>query len=692
MTARLYPEELAVPPDRSAPAPASRPSGERKHGTTGLLRNRLFLLIFGYQFLSAAVTQLLDFLVWERAAARYPDPADLAKFLGIFGAVINIVSVAFVALVAGRLLTRYGVRLGLAANPAGVLVLLVTGAIVGYGAGAASTVFFLVVCASQVTDISLTDGMTRTSINATYQALAPVQRLAAQTRAEGAGVPLALGLVGVLLIVADALEVGVVTIVVGTAVLTIVWLFLGLAAFGSYGSNLRRTLTRRAWDPLALRLGPESRAAVDRLVAGDDLRDLRVGLDVLADTDDPTLAARVTKLLGDGDPARRLAAVSAATRAARTSLDAAWVVPALAPALHDTNEDVRTAAEIASATASGAADRSHARRRWVLALASDDPVRTRAAVAAAAADPAPDFTSALVALAQAATPVPGLAEALSANADSLVQTVDAALSGTAPLSMPALRRIAGALGESRSSTARAVLLNHLDHPDRDIADVVLDALAAGGTVSGRDRRRLSPAVQREAERSAQFLDVLATLDGSPSTELLARGLRDEVARSRRRAVLLLGLLHDRTAVVRTISALNPGAADRPLALETLEVTVGRGGFQAALALVDPSLGESERRDALLASSRTAASAEAVPTTASVLLADIIRDPAPDWVDPWLRACALHALAHTDPPLAREAAQGLQSSPEAITAETAAWVIRTTHTTSAVTVAPTDGRW
>ena len=62
-------------------------------------------MIFGYQLLSAAVTQLLDFMVWERAADRYPDPSDLARFLGIFGAVINIVSVAFVALLAGRLLT-----------------------------------------------------------------------------------------------------------------------------------------------------------------------------------------------------------------------------------------------------------------------------------------------------------------------------------------------------------------------------------------------------------------------------------------------------------------------------------------------------------------------------------------------------------------------------------------------------------
>ncbi len=89
---------------RSRPDPAPAPShASRKAGGSGILRNRLVRLVFGYQLLSAAVTQFLDFMVWERAALRYPDADDLAAFLGYFGAIINIVSVAFVALIAGRL-------------------------------------------------------------------------------------------------------------------------------------------------------------------------------------------------------------------------------------------------------------------------------------------------------------------------------------------------------------------------------------------------------------------------------------------------------------------------------------------------------------------------------------------------------------------------------------------------------------
>ena len=187
------PEPAHAP--RAALGGAAAAAGGRPR-PLGLLRHRLVLLIFGYQALSAAVTQLLDFMAWERAAARYPDPSDLARFQGVFGAVINIVSVAFVFAVAGWLLTRFGIGVGLLANPVGVLVLLLVTAVTGWSAGVGSLVFFLFVCAQQVADIALTDGTTRTSINATYQALLPEQRLQAQTLVEGAGVPIALGVVG----------------------------------------------------------------------------------------------------------------------------------------------------------------------------------------------------------------------------------------------------------------------------------------------------------------------------------------------------------------------------------------------------------------------------------------------------------------------------------------------------------------
>ena len=106
---RRFPTELARHPE-PAPEHPSRPSGPPP-------RSRLVTVLFCYVLLSATVTQLLDYLVWERAAYHFPDPSDLARFQGYFGTAINVVALAFVFLLAGPLLVTWGERGGLAANP-----------------------------------------------------------------------------------------------------------------------------------------------------------------------------------------------------------------------------------------------------------------------------------------------------------------------------------------------------------------------------------------------------------------------------------------------------------------------------------------------------------------------------------------------------------------------------------------------
>jgi hypothetical protein len=670
VTARRYPGQLASPPPpRQAGGDSAR---HDRPDIRSLLRNRLVVMIFGYQLLSAAVTQLLDFMVWERAADRYPDPSDLARFLGLFGAVINIVSVAFVALLAGRLLTRYGIRFGLAANPAGVLALLVVSAVAGYAGGPASTIFFLLVCAQQVTDIALTDGTTRTSVNATYQALPPSQRVAAQTWVEGVGFPLALGFVGVLLIVGNAIDLGIVTLVVITAALTVIWLLFGFAAFTKYGVSLRRTLTRREWDPVALRLDDQSRDAVERLVSGDDIHGLRLGLDLMADTDDPGLAQRVRMTVADPDPARRLAAVAAATRAMRTSLDSSWVAIALAPLTSDPDESVRTAVEIALAMSGTEAERAAARRRWAEALTGDEDGRRQTAVVAAGTHADPVYAPGLLALVESGSSIDGLADALAANAAALAPAVDEMLGAEAHGCPTPLRRLVGALGESGSAPSRAVLLAHLGHGDPETADVVLGALAAGDPVTDDQRPVVRAALTDEARRLGRVLASIDALADSPFADHVLRNLHDEAARARRRATELLGLLHDPMSLARNVRLLGDVDGARPLALETLEVTVGRSTFPLALALLDPTLADHARREQLGA--LVAARARFSPIES---LHEMVDDPDDAWRDPWLRACALHALARLDPPFARERAAALTHAPDPVVVETAAWVVRAT---------------
>ena len=283
-TARHHPDQLRARPQpvTSAPHDAPRPRPARI--------STLVLAIFAYQIISAAVTQLLDYIVWERAAARYPDAADLTRFQGLFGAVINIVAIAFVVLLAGRLLSRYGVGLGLVANPAVVLAPLVVGSIMGWTSGVTGLVFLLVMCTQQVGDIAMTDGMTRTAINATYQALPHDQRLRAQTMVEAAGVPLALGLVGALLLLFRVLGLDVRSVEVVSLLVALVWLVVAVVAYRAYATGLRTLVARRPWEETPLDVvGDAGLGAVQRLLDSSDPRDVEVGLHALADSQTPAV-------------------------------------------------------------------------------------------------------------------------------------------------------------------------------------------------------------------------------------------------------------------------------------------------------------------------------------------------------------------------------------------------------------------
>jgi hypothetical protein len=379
----------------------------------------------------------------------------------------------------------------------------------------------------------------------------------------------------------------------------------------------------------------------------------------------------VADLLADPDPERRLAAVSTASRAARSSIDNAWVGPALEPLREDPDERVRTSVDIALVGAVGSAERTEAIRRWADVLASGDPARLPGALAAVAAVPDPTFAPGLVALAAAPSPPAELPDALCANVDFLAETVDAALGAPGDPAWPAVRRLIPALGESRSAAGRSVLVRHIGHPDPDVADAVLDALLVGGPLPVDHEEVVQSAIGIEAQRASRVLAALEVLDGTAGAEHVVRGLTDELARSARRTIGLLCLRHDAAVIRRTAGQLGATDANRGLALESLEVTVGRTAFPSVVALLDPALGPAERRTRL---------AEIVPVGVpddpELLLVELVKDPMEIWRDRWLRACALHALASVAPGRARWAARRFLGAPDPVTAETVAWVLAT----------------
>ena len=271
------------------------------------------MLIFVYQMLSAMGSQVLDFLVFDRAAARYDDAAELTRFVALYTGVLNAVDLVFLAVLAAWLLLRFGLRLGLVANPAAVTALTIAMLIAVLGPGPSSLALFAIVVTARIVDIALSDGMTRGSINAVFQVLPVEERMAVQASVEGIGVPVAIGATGVMLLVMNALDLGTSVVVAFAVVLCALWTVAAIVGYGDYRRALAARLRRRGLDvQSALPVGVEEQTAARRLLLTDDVSDIRLGLD-LAVTANLT-AADLADLARHGDRDIRLLALGQLAR------------------------------------------------------------------------------------------------------------------------------------------------------------------------------------------------------------------------------------------------------------------------------------------------------------------------------------------------------------------------------------------
>ena len=674
-TRRLYPLELAV---------VDAPSMDTPHvSLRSLLARRLVLLLLGYQVLSMLGTQLVDFLVFDRAAARYKSSEDLARFTSVFTIVLNVVDLVFLAFVAGFLLRRFGMRLGLVVNPAVVTVLMVLGVVSGGAFGVGSIAMFLAVSGGRISDIALTDGATRTAINTAYQALPSGERLAVQATVEGIGGPGAIGVTGViLLIVARGFGGGPLAVTVITVVVGLVWTLAGAVVYRQYQTSLRDNLRSRVLRPVDLvTYDAATEAVVQRLLRSDPI-DVAVALEVIAAQ--PDAAQRLAALASPPGPpdttlgrdANAAARIGALQRL--KSLDPITATRLALGATHDPDPAIRaTAARVladtddprARAAVSANADdgepivrlaavvahvrdnvqASDAMREEVLSRLHDDDIDVQAAAFRAAMAIGDESMMAFVVGALGSARTASMAStALKSAPDRYGAIVDSWLSD--PLAAPAhLVRLVRSHPRATDPALAAVLTRHADHRSREVGLAVLSAL--GRVASSQDGARLVVAgtvTRADAAHAVRVLQVLVALGEAPEAQGLCDALADELLRLRRRALAAIGLVGDRGVVDKATQWLE-GRDERlaALALETIEVTIPVALRPSAIPLLS---GGPDHRRRLLQLARVIPSAAIAPALDDALT-DLVEDAGDVWRRPWLQACALHAAVLLQRPVA-----------------------------------------
>jgi hypothetical protein len=404
--------------------------------------------------------------------------------------------------------------------------------------------------------------------------------------------------------------------------------------YRQYGVGLRSLVAARTWEPGSLTAGDGAEAAVRRLLASADPRDVEVALSALADLPDASFADPVDVLLDRSRPVGLRAAAARAASHAGTA-GAALDVERL---LSDADADLRVAAATALVGHAGQTG-ALAREVWTATVHDPDPDAVTSALRAAARTPDISFVPELAALAADPQVPAAIGEALVAHAEHLG---------------PVLAGLLVDQGGSRTARERLVA-----------------AFAGAGGRGGVLAFDLDRALALQATRAGRVRTLLAGLRNGLAghdarLQPLVRALGDELAVVAAETAAVLDLASGQRGMARLVASLDSAESGRrALALEAVEVTAGHGRAKLAQALVDPahSIGD-------------ASALPGYPDSAGPVewLHDLTDDPDRVWQESWLRVCALYAAPVLLGSEAHRLGAAWVDDPDPAVAETARWAM------------------
>lgn len=626
-----------------------------------LLRNSFVVWLVGYQMLSQLGTQLVEFLMFERAGARYSGSDELGRFVARLLSGVNFVDLIFLLFVAGFLLRRFGLRIGLILNPAVVTLFMVGVVAGGFGPGISSTLVFALLIGARVFDIALNDGATRTSLNTAYQAVPADERLAVQAATEVLGVPLAVGLTGVILLVLQqGLGIGPVGISILTLGVGVVWVAAGWMVFRGYRINLRHGLGLRLLDPVGLELDdPATVEVIDRMLSGDDDRMRWLALTTLGEH--PELVDRLEALACSGRS--RFAEIAFEQL---QELDAERAEQVAIRLRTESTPTLRLGA-LGYLARRRPALSGEAMAEIARALDADDPATRIAARSAAAMSGDVDLVARVVDDLVDPGDMEAAVAALTATSASLDYHLERVLVEAEDESDDLSERRAIRLLRCIRTADQApgyVLGSHLRHHNRRVSLAVCQALTRTGGHEGLDE--LDSLLEDGVAVAARVLVTLETLPDDPRLAVLRHSLHDEMNLVREGVIVALALTG--VADLMTDAARRFAGGDTRAiahAVETMEVHLPGNRARLAVPVLDDRMTDSQR----LANLRKLTGVPATDLTAA--LSDLAEDPEDRWRSPWLAGCAIHAAVVLG--LAVPAAERWAMRPEV--AEVEAWAAR-----------------
>lgn len=164
-----------------------REKEQQKRSTLSLIKNPYIAFVSLLSLFSVFTAFFSDFLFLGtvKLVPDFDTELKLAGFISLFFGVVKVFEFVL-SLVSSRILSQFGMKVGVTLFPFMMLGILLISAIAGLSIGQDITIFFLLVCLSQVIDRAVRKGIDIPAFRTLYQPLPSNEKLETQTIVDGA--------------------------------------------------------------------------------------------------------------------------------------------------------------------------------------------------------------------------------------------------------------------------------------------------------------------------------------------------------------------------------------------------------------------------------------------------------------------------------------------------------------------------
>jgi AAA family ATP:ADP antiporter len=710
---------------RTAALPAMPEEEEHPTAFSQLPKVPYIRLIFLIALITTLVFNFIDFSFLTQAEKHFQDEEALARFFGLFFAGAQALTLIILTFLTGRLLNRYGLKIGMRLCPTVLVIcfagLVLIGIILGPG-----QVFLWLVVGTKLLDMVMQRSLNAPAFLILLQPLKLPQRLATQLAVETMIAPIASAIAGLALLAVNLDNpTHLVYLSVITLAIVLGWTTLPRFVAPRYKAALAEALRRRrlgaadfTWDESVLHTSVTAYLDSPRpgeviyaldLLERHSPQTIDLFLEPLLAHPAPEVKQDVLERIGQRQRADLLPAVqgilasdaplTVQATALRTlcSLGEAEVLDEVTNYLDHPEMEIKKGG-LAGLLQNGGIDGILLAGNHLLNLEKSPDSKARQTAAQVLGDvgnrsfyrpllellqdPEPEVRHiALEAAGRIGNPKlwPLLVSALAHEtdhqiaADALVtigaEVIDTLTDYLGETSSPQrLIRVGIICGRIGGPAAIALLLSHLDTPARDARSTVLSGLLASQyqATSPTAQATIRRYAQCEAEDAFELLCSLMDLGQEDAFQLLRLAVGDELDQIRRRIIMLLSFLHDPTTVQQAGEELQGSiSAQRAYALEVFDTTL----HPELKPILLPILEHLSPEDcyARLSPHFTPQLLGQVPRLEEFITWSF------SWSNPWLRACALYAAGELFEGDEEKIAAALEAE-EFLVRETAAWAL------------------